>query len=44
VTPGAAAMPPRPPSSYVLAAVAGAALAVTGELALPALLAQAAAL
>jgi transglutaminase-like putative cysteine protease len=37
-------MPPRPLSSYALAAVAGLALAVTGELLLPALLAHAAAL
>lgn len=44
MTPGAAATPPRPGSSYVLAAVAGAALAVTGELALPALGAQGVAL
>lgn len=42
--PGAPAMPPRPVSSFVLAAVAGAALAVTGELAPAALLAQGAAL
>lgn len=42
--PAAAAMPPRPLAAYALAAVAGAALAVTGELLLPALAAQAAAL
>lgn len=38
------ARPPRPLSCYALAAVAGAALAITGALALPALGAQAAAL
>jgi len=37
-------MPPRPLSSYALAVVAGLALAVTGELLVPALVAQAAAL
>lgn len=44
MTAAGSAMPPRPASSYALAAVAGAALAVTGALALPALVAQAVAL
>jgi transglutaminase-like putative cysteine protease len=41
--PAAAAMPPRPLSAYALAAVAGLSLAVTGELAVVALVAHAAA-